>query len=510
MALQRAVKTIAPVQDGRYCLFRITKTEQEKLEKHLYRRYPRREWGSFFRFGFRRTSWGLALSYVDGLWPEPGDLDRRSPITTFTSQYTLRVFRTAERQELGIGVIHSHPQGCWTSPSDLDDDMDGYYSKEFMAYSGGFSYCSLIFQRDADGRFSFTGRVFDRGEWLPVREMLTVGFPLQRELAENFLSPNSTHFASSENEESTTARLESLFEVKGQERLSRSTVGVIGCSGTGSPTIHVLARARVGNFVVVDPQRLGRSNLERLHGSIHADLCGDKMPYKVELMRRMILAINPQACVTALVGNVLDEDVLHELLRCDLLLGCSDTQHARVMLSDLAKHYLIPSIDVGVLMEGATGKLTAQLAEFVQYAPDLPCVFCCGRIDAAKLAEELMSEEEMNRRIAAAEEAKQRGEAPDQYWRGRAPQLHTVGYMTTTIGSLAAGYAEGWLTGAFPLPYSSFQFDIGQSRFGFVEQPRFQRPNCVCGKTIGWADQARSFRNVAKPQHWPKRALRLS
>jgi hypothetical protein len=43
--------------------------------------------------------------------------------------------------------------------------------------------------------------------------------------------------------------------------------------------------------------------------------------------------------------------------------------------------------------------------------------------------------------------------------------------MTTTIGGLAAGYAEGWLTGAFPLPHSSFQFDIGQSRFGFAEQP---------------------------------------
>jgi len=115
------VKTIATVQDGRYCLFRITKTDREKLEKHLYRRYPRREWGSFFRFGFRRTSWGLALSYADGLWPEPGDLDRRSPITTFTSQYTLRAFRTAERRELGVGVIHSHPQGCWTSPDATQD-----------------------------------------------------------------------------------------------------------------------------------------------------------------------------------------------------------------------------------------------------------------------------------------------------------------------------------------------------------------------------------------------------
>ena len=504
------MRTIATIQDGRYCLVRITKADREKLEKHLYRRYPRREWGSFFRFGFRRTSWGLALSYMDGLWPDAGDLDRQSAITTFTSQYTLRAFRTAERKEVAIGVIHSHPQGCWTSPSALDDDMDGYYSKEFMAYSGGFPYCSLIFQRDSDGRFSFTGRVFDRGEWLPVREMLTVGFPIERETAENVQLAETTDAASADGEESTTARLESLFQLKGKERLIRSTVGVVGCSGTGSPAIHVLARACVGNFVVVDPQRLGRSNLERQHGSVFADLGGDEMPYKVELMRRMILSINPKAHVTALVGNVLDEDVLHELLRCDLLLGCSDTQHAKVMLSDIAKHYLLPSIDVGVLMEGKDGKLASQLAEFFQYAPNLPCAFCSGRIDSGKLAEELMSEDEINRRIEAAEDARRRGQAPDQYWQGRAPQLHTVGYMTTTAGSLAAGYAEGWLTGAFSIPHSSFQFDMGQPRFGFAEQPRFQRPNCICREQIGWADQARAFRNVSKPKHWPRKALRIA
>ena len=64
------------------------------------------------------------------------------------------------------------------------------------------------------------------------------------------------------------------------------------------------------------------------------------------------------------------------------------------MLSDVAKHYLLPSIDAGILMEGKDGNLTSQLTEFFQFAPDLPCAFCCGRIDAGKLAEELMSPED--------------------------------------------------------------------------------------------------------------------
>jgi hypothetical protein len=88
-------------------------------------------------------------------------------------------------------------------------------------------------------------------------------------------------------------------------------------------------------------------------------------------------------------------------------------------------------------------------------------------------------------------------------------QIHTVGYLTTAIGALAAGYIEAWLTGAFCMPHPSFQFDIGHEYFGFSPStPR--HADCVCAKHVGWSDQARAFRNVARPSHWPGRALLLS
>src|SRR5205823_4135178 len=104
------------------------------------------------------------------------------------------------------------------------------------------------------------------------------------------------------------------------------------------------------------------------------------------------------------VGNILHDNVLDELLRCDLLLGCTDTQHARAKLSDLSRHYLLPSIDLGVLMEGEDNQVTSQVCDISVYSPELPCVFCNERIDGLQLSYELMSEEERARRQLEAKE----------------------------------------------------------------------------------------------------------
>jgi hypothetical protein len=493
---------IVTAEDGRRAMVRIRASDRQQLEKHVFQRYPQREWGTFFRFGWRRTPWGIAISYVDGLWPQAGDLDRQMDMTTFRDQYTRRAFRAAAAKErLGIGVVHSHPAGYMVAPSPLDDDMDGYFSRELGAYTAGAPYCSLIVERSGTEAITFSGRVYDRGEWLPVAELLTVGPRLERQTS------SLVAIAADPGGLSTTARLQSLMGQASALRLRSATVGVVGCSGTGSPAIGVLARAGVGGFVLVDPERFAPSNLERMHGTFWRHLALQEFPFKVDLMRDMIAEINPAARVTTFVGNILHPNVLDELLRCDLVLGCVDSYHGRVALSDLAAHYLLPSLDVGIGMDGKGGRVTEQLVDMTQFSPDLPCAFCRDRIDSAELAQELMTDEERKAREQAAERAAARGDDPDQYWRRRTRQLHTVGYLTTAAGATAAGYAEGWLTGAFSPPHPSFQFDIGQERLGCVAPPQERNPSCRCGSQLGWSDQARSYRNVALPRHWPARAV---
>jgi hypothetical protein len=490
------------------CLLRILKSDREKLERLIFQRYPAKEWGSFFRFGFRRTPWGLAASFVSAVPPGPGDLDRQSPLTVFRSRYILRAHHLVEDSALAAGVIHSHPQGFDTFPSPSDDDMDEYYAKEFQQYGKGQPYMSLIFARDPNGNFYFTGRVYEGGEWYPVTDTLTVGDQLERDLYQVRDScPGAADETGGENSlptESMTARLESLLGRAASKRLTRSTVGVLGCSGTGSPAVHVLARAGVGRFILIDPQWLSRSNVERVHGSRFTDFLLPEPPTKVESLARLIKEINPHAEVLCIRGNVLDDSVLDALLKCDLLLGCGDSQHCRAALGDLASHYLLPSLEVSVAMRAKEGKLKLQLVEICYNAPQYPCPFCLGRIDQKVLAYELMTDEERKWRQEAAEAAEAQGLDGAQYWGEEPPQELTVGYLTSLAGSMAAGYAQNLLTGSARIPHQRFQFDVGWEKLGIAPITGKRSVECSCGKTTGQSDQARADRSVSRPRHWPE------
>ena len=229
-----------------------------------------------------------------------------------------------------------------------------------------------------------SGRVYDRGQWLPVSSMISVGETVNRWRSQ--LTPVSLFVVESLGE-SPTARLQSLMGAPSELRFRNSTVGVVGNSGTGSPIVAVLAWAQIGNFVVVDPQRFAPSNLERMHGSEWKHLLLDEPSFKAELMRDLIHSINPRANVVPLVGNVLHSNVIDELLKCDFILGCTDSVHGRVALDEFARHYLVPVIDVGVRMDGADGLLTEQLVNVAAYHRHSPGSFTDNPIEWTSLVE---------------------------------------------------------------------------------------------------------------------------
>ncbi len=91
----------------------------------------------------------------------------------------------------------------------------------------------------------------------------------------------------------------------------------------------------------------------------------------------------------------------------------------------------MPAIDVGVRMNGKDGRVMEQLIEVTALGPELPCLFCRGKVDTDTMNYELMSEEERADRERQAKAAADRGDRADQYWKGGPRQIHTVGYLTT-------------------------------------------------------------------------------
>ena len=476
-------------------MFRIAGIDRRNLEVLLFRRYPHAEWGTFFRFGYRITPWGLHVTFVESLEPGPGDLNLHSNIVEFSARYILRAQLHLGSTTLGIGVIHSHPEDCGTGASPLDEDMDRYFHREFFECSEGRPYVSVRLARHSDGRFRFSGEAWVGGEVLPITELLTIGEELSRQTA----LPCSAIAIDAEVEEYRARYVELVGDRVG--RLRQATIGVVGCSGLGSPAVHVLVRAGVRRFVLIDPKLFDPSNLERMHGSNRQDVDA-KLP-KTEILGRLIHEIDPGAEVTMIRGNVLHDHVLDELLKCDLVLGCTDSQHSRAALGDFASHYLLPCLDAAVLMRAKNGKLTEQVGEIARYSPIEPCPWCLGRIDQKVLAYELMTDAERNQRALAAAEAVRRGIDGEQYWGNELPRELTVGYITTTVGAMQAGYAEAWLTGAAFMPHQRFQFDLGMPLLGVVSAAKHRKAECSCNRTKGWGDQARCDRSVTMPDHWP-------
>lgn len=476
-------------------LVRAGRQDFQQLKDLLFSRYPSWEWATFARFGWRPTPSGLVL-FLNGLdTPEKNDLDTSVGHVAIQEPYSLRVALQAELHPMAIGVIHSHPSGSLTLPSTIDDGMDRYYAEYFADFAPQRPYVSLIFA-ERNSTVYGTGRVFWGGKWYPVGRFAVPGVHAGVDSKLKSISAASTNG----NRFRRVARLVSAFGQEAAARLQESCVAVIGAGGTGSPAIEVLARAGVGKIIAVDPDSFADSNLERLHGSVEGDI--KSLPFKVEIALRHVESINERCEVTTIRGRIPQGEVVDALVHADVVLGCTDKQHSRLALSDLAVRYLVPVIDCGVTLEGENGLVTGQILQLVRMLSEDPCALCRRMISPVRISQELMSDEERQQRIAAADAAEARGEPGGQYWE-REAQLNTVGYITTAAGAIAAGYAVGWMTGRFEPPFSRLQMNLSSPYLDVTDDDRSARPTCPCRRVRGWADQGAADAMITAPRHWP-------
>ena len=472
-------------------IVRFADPEQAELHRLMFCRYPRSEWATFGRFGWRDTGDALVFTLAAIDPPLQGDLDESAAHVVITEPYSLRIALAAEQHPLAVAVFHSHPEECPPRPSPIDDDMDGYYSQYFSDFAKDRPYLSIIITK-LNGSIVISGRVFWRGEWYVVKKFLTEVTPTQ-----SFEQLRSNQFDDTDKKRD---RLTSALGVTATQRLKNATVAVIGAGGTGSMVVEVLARAGVGKLVIIDPDFVTESNLERLHGGYLTDARNHKA--KVVVAREHVHSIEPACEVEAYIGALPQDEIINAVIKADVAIGCTDQQHSRLSLSDLTVRYLLPAIDSGVVMEGDNGQITGQVVQLVRFLAADPCVLCRNMISSSRVSEELMSPEEKVFRQEEAENAKKRGENPNAYWAGM-PQLNTVGYLTGTAGALVAGYVIGWITGAFYPPFERMQMNLVAPFFDVQDIDQHPRDYCACRKIRGWADQGLSEAFITAPKHWP-------
>ena len=137
------------------CIVRCSGEQRGQLDRLLDKRYPDAEWGTFFRFEYRVTPWGVLVTVVDLLKPNRGDFDETSHVMEFTTGYIGRGLRSFDESGFGVGFIHSHPEGCDPRPSFSDEEMDRYFAAEFEKFSDGRPYCGCRNGRRIRSRLAY-------------------------------------------------------------------------------------------------------------------------------------------------------------------------------------------------------------------------------------------------------------------------------------------------------------------------------------------------------------------
>ena len=117
---------------------------------------------------------------------------------------------------------------------------------------------------------------------------------------------------------------------KGQRKLLRSKVLLIGAGGLGSPTAVYLAAAGVGTIGLMDGDTVDVSNLQRqiLHTTANVG-----RP-KVESGTEMLRALNPDVNVIPLPTRIDVDNVMDIIKDYDLVVDGSDNFDTRYLLND--------------------------------------------------------------------------------------------------------------------------------------------------------------------------------
>ena len=124
------------------------------------------------------------------------------------------------------------------------------------------------------------------------------------------------------------------------DKLNHAKVAIFGLGGVGSFVVEGLVRAGIGNFVLVDDDKICLTNLNRQIIATHKTIGKPK----VEVAKERILDINPKAMVEIHQEFFLPETEGIIDNSIDYIVDCVDTVTAKIELVVRANEFNIPII----------------------------------------------------------------------------------------------------------------------------------------------------------------------
>ena len=241
-----------------------------------------------------------------------------------------------ETEGLELGFAHSHPhKHVDFSAQDTENEKNILHGLAGCNTDHSFLVTMLL----ADNKWHARIRQgIDPNKILKVRHICVVsdkmeihGISIPHESVES-LKRQETAFGKPFN-----AKLQSLRAV------------VVGVGGTGSPLATLLARAGVGELILIDGDFLEETNMNRVRGYCSKDINKNK----AQSLANYISSIRPDISVSAFATFLNESDeAIDALSSADVIFGCTDDQAGRNIMNQAMYYHAQVFIDVGL-----TGKI---------------------------------------------------------------------------------------------------------------------------------------------------------
>ncbi len=158
--------------------------------------------------------------------------------------------------------------------------------------------------------------------------------------------------------------------------LDSCRVAIVGLGGGGSHIAQQLAHLGVGEFVLIDPDVVEGTNLNRLVGATQQDVARNAT--KVSVSARVIAGVNPRARIW--IETTQWQMCAIALRSCDVIFGCVDSIGAREQLETAARRFLTPYVDIGMDVHRVNEEFSIG-GQVALSMPEGPCLRCMGIVE---------------------------------------------------------------------------------------------------------------------------------
>ncbi len=394
------------------------------------------------------------------------DLLSNSPThVTWSNERLFPALKAAKKSHLTVAIVHSHISTA-AYFSSVDDDGEAGFC-ELIRHRNGPTSTLLSIVMDANGAIRAR-------EWqspiyqIPVDKISVIGDTLEFHFTKDLPTTNPIF-----------ERQALAFGPALASTLAQLTIAVVGCGGTGSAVASLLARLGVGNLILIDPDTVEITNLNRLHGATMQDAISHAN--KVDAVSRHINSMGLGTKIRSLKSYVSDPRAW-DLLRCsDIIFGCTDDNSGRLLINRFAYFYVVPVIDVGLgieLSRATPPRIEALDGRVTVLQPGATCLLCRGviRQDLAR-AEAL-------KRADPLEYSRQKDEA---YVVGEGNPNPSVVTFTTEVATMAVNELLQRIVGYRGRGGSTAQRTRLFHKMHDLRPGEQPRPDCpVCGNDYYW------------------------